>query len=305
MARSTRAHRFHDGNALLLGLVLGEERAEEAGLLLHIDVEVAVVELRGGGPAALAFDLLGFVGVQFLSDNCHRLVAVEEVRVSSVDIARLHAVTMLTKPSVISAAAKTYATKSETSFVVGFMAFLKKLTTTELKRSFRAGNRLNACWMDISKQCIMAYDRTAYNLLEELAENTDEFIIHKLAALQRRVLQPPDLLLHDDLERLRPDEQRRRRARRVVQNRPDVPILNLVEWIDRLDAVVEQLVEHETDTRTTRELVQRQVVGVTVDGRPELGAELGDDVEDDARRAGVAERAAERLQLGVEFLQLL
>ena len=94
MARSTRAHRFHDGNALLLGLVLGEERAEEAGLFLHIDVEVAVVKLRGGGPAAFAFDLLGLVGVQLLSDNCHRLVAVEEVRVSRVDVARLHAVTM-------------------------------------------------------------------------------------------------------------------------------------------------------------------------------------------------------------------
>ena len=159
--------------------------------------------------------------------------------------------------------------------------------------------------MGISKQCTMAYDRTAYDLLKELAEDTDELIIHKLAALQRRVLQPPNLLLHDNLERLCPDEQRRRRAGRVVQNRPDIPVLNLVEWIDRLDAVVEQLVEHKADTRTTRELVQRQVVGVTVDGRPELGAELGDDVEDDARRAGVAERAAERLQLGVELLQLL
>ena len=36
-------------------------------------------------------------------------------------------------------------TMSVTSLVVGFIAFLKKLTTTELKRSRRAGNRLNAC----------------------------------------------------------------------------------------------------------------------------------------------------------------
>jgi hypothetical protein len=39
----------------------------------------------------------------------------------------------------------TYATMSETSFVVGVMDFLKKLTTTALKRSRSAGYRLNAC----------------------------------------------------------------------------------------------------------------------------------------------------------------
>lgn len=41
----------------------------------------------------------------------------------------------------------TYATMSVTSFVVGFIAFLKKFTTTELKRSRSAGNRRKACYM--------------------------------------------------------------------------------------------------------------------------------------------------------------
>ena len=130
MARSTRAHRFHDGNAFLLGLVLGEEGAEEAGLLLHIDVEVAVVELRGGGPAAFAFDLLGLVGVQLLSDNCHRLVAVEEVGVCRVHVARLHAERngIRLDDSLSQTQIETYATRSLTSFVVGFIEVLIELT---------------------------------------------------------------------------------------------------------------------------------------------------------------------------------
>jgi hypothetical protein len=40
----------------------------------------------------------------------------------------------------------THATMSDTSFVVGLMDFLKKVTTTELKRSRRAGYLLNACY---------------------------------------------------------------------------------------------------------------------------------------------------------------
>lgn len=39
---------------------------------------------------------------------------------------------------------------SVTILVVGPIAVLKKLTTTELKRSFRAGYRLNACYSGIS-----------------------------------------------------------------------------------------------------------------------------------------------------------
>jgi hypothetical protein len=39
----------------------------------------------------------------------------------------------------------TYATISVTSLVVGTMAVLKKLMTTELNRSFSCGYRLNAC----------------------------------------------------------------------------------------------------------------------------------------------------------------
>lgn len=47
--------------------------------------------------------------------------------------------------SVLVAKLKTHATMSVTSLVVGFIEVLKKLMTTELKRSFKAGYRLNAC----------------------------------------------------------------------------------------------------------------------------------------------------------------
>ena len=62
--------------------------------------------------------------------------------------------------------------------------------------------------------------------------------------------------------------------RRVVQDGPDISIFDLIEWVDGLDAVVEQLMEHKADTCTTRQLVQREVARVTIDRCPELRAEL-------------------------------
>jgi hypothetical protein len=57
---------------------------------------------------------------------------------------------------------------------------------------------------------------------------------------------------------------------RVIQNGSDIPIFDLIERIDTLDTVIEQLVEDETYTGTTRQFVQRQVVGRTVDSGSEL-----------------------------------
>lgn len=76
--------------------------------------------------------------------------------------------------------------------------------------------------------------------------------------------------------------------RRVVQNRPDIPILNLVERIDTPNSVVEKLVEDETDTSSTRQLVEREVVGVSIDHRSEFRAELCDGRKDDASLIAVA-----------------
>ena len=48
-----------------------------------------------------------------------------------------------------------------------------------------------------------------YNLAKQLAEDTDKFIVYKLAALQRRIFQSLDLLLDDDFESSCANEQRR------------------------------------------------------------------------------------------------
>lgn len=49
-----------------------------------------------------------------------------------------------------------------------------------------------------------------YHFREELAKDTDEFVIHQLATLQARVFQTLDLLFDNDFESSRTNEQRRR-----------------------------------------------------------------------------------------------
>lgn len=63
----------------------------------------------------------------------------------------------------------------------------------------------------------------------------------------------------------------------VVQYCSDVPILDLIEGIDRLYTVVEQLMKDERYTGTSGQLVEREVVGVTVNYCPELIREIIDD----------------------------
>jgi hypothetical protein len=68
--------------------------------------------------------------------------------------------------------------------------------------------------------------------------------------------------------------------RRVVQDGADIGVLDLIVRVERLDPVGEEFVEDEADTRSSRKLVERQIARVTVNGSAELGAELGDDLED-------------------------
>ena len=97
----------------------------------------------------------------------------------------------------------------------------------------------------------------------------------------------------------------RRAHRRVVQNRPDITVLHLVERIDALHTVAVELVEHKADTSTAVQLVQRQVRGNAVDGIPELRRELGDDGQDDVACVTVGGGTTERGKLCVELLELL
>lgn len=111
-------------------------------------------------------------------------------------------------------------------------------------------------------------------------------------ALQTGIFQSLNLLLDDELESSGTDEQGRRRSRRVVQDSPDVRVLNVLERIHSLNAVGVQFVEHEADTSTTRQLSARELLVVTLQDRAVFVAELGDDVEDDVRtvaQEGVAQ----------------
>lgn len=94
-----------------------------------------------------------------------------------------------------------------TSLVVGFMEFLKKFTTTELKRSLRAGKRLNACCIRIYGQPVLCPITRTYNLLEQLSKDSDELIVYQLTAFQARFFESFDLLLDNDLEGLGTNKQ--------------------------------------------------------------------------------------------------
>ena len=91
----------------------------------------------------------------------------------------------------------------------------------------------------------------------------------------------------------------------VVQDRSDISIFHLIERVERLDAIVEQLMEHETDTCTTRKFIHAQVIDVAVDRASEVGREFGDNVEDNVGSRCVAVRPAKRHELCVVFGQLL
>jgi len=68
-----------------------------------------------------------------------------EIRMRRVDVASLHAIQFVSHDVDKGGSSCTYETISVTSFMVGLIACLKKLTTTPLKRSRRAGYRLKAC----------------------------------------------------------------------------------------------------------------------------------------------------------------
>jgi hypothetical protein len=63
-------------------------------------------------------------------------------------------------------------------------------------------------------------------------------------------------------------------------------------------------VKDETDTCSTGQLVDREVLRVSINHRSELGAKLGNGREDDASRVGLPHGASERLELCRVFGEL-
>jgi hypothetical protein len=107
----------------------------------------------------------------------------------------------------------TYATISVTSLVVGTMAVLKKLMTTELNRSFNCGYRLNACCgAELINFASVRKWSSTHNLGKELPENSDKFVVDKLATFNAGFFNAFDLLLHNDLKRRGTNKERRCRS---------------------------------------------------------------------------------------------
>lgn len=118
-------------------------------------------------------------------------------------------------------------------------------------------------------------------LVQELAEDPDQFIVDEGDTLQTGLFQPFDLLLDDEFKCRRSHEQSRRRTRRVVKYCADVNVLDLVERIHGLDTIGVEFVEDEADTGTSGQLHARQLLAVAVQNRTIFVAEFGNDVEDD------------------------
>jgi len=63
--------------------------------------------------------------------------------------------------------------------------------------------------------------------------------------------------------------------------------------------------EHEADSCSSTQLIQAQVVRITINRGAELGTEFRNDREHDIARVCVAHWSAESLEFGVVFLELL
>ena len=138
--------------------------------------------------------------------------------------------------------------------------------------------------------------------VQQLSEDAHQLVVDERDALQAGILEPLDLMLDDQLKGGGADKQGRRGAGRIVQDGPDVDVLDVVERIDGLDAVRIQLVEDEADASAARQLDARELLVVAFQRRPPLVAELGDDVEDDVG-AVPQHRVAQLAQFGGVLLK--
>jgi len=76
-------------------------------------------------------------------------------------------------------------------------------------------------------------------------------LVHELDAAQRRLLEPPDLPLHEQLERHFGDEQRGPRARGVADRRQNVPFRQPGQRLDRVQRLTESFVKDVTYASTS------------------------------------------------------
>ena len=139
-------------------------------------------------------------------------------------------------------------------------------------------------------------------LIEKLSKNAHQLVVHQRDTLETGIFESLDLLLDNHLERRGPHEQCRRGSRGIVEDSPDIDVLNLVKRIHRFDPIRVELMEHKADARSSGKLHTRQFLIIPVEHGPPLVTEFRDKVEDD-RRTVAEHRVAERIELGSVFLE--
>ena len=199
-------------------------------------------------------------------DNRHGAVPIQEIRVPRVDVAGLHGDEVLDE-------------------LVG-----------------RVHNFLEEGDDDLVEFLFQRWVAAEHLLGEEAGEDADEFVVDEADAFEGGFFEALDLLLDDQLEGRGADEERGAGAGAVVQDGPDVDVLDLVEGVDGFDAVGVELVEDKGDTRAAGEFDGGKLLVGAFEHGAVLVAELGDDVEDDV--AAVAEHAVAELgELGGVLLE--
>ena len=90
--------------------------------------------------------------------------------------------------------------------------------------------------------------------------------------------------------------------RRIVHSNPDVSILNLIKGVDVLNTITEQLMEHKANPSSSTELIQTQIIRISVNERTKFSGEFGDDGDDHIACVAITHGAAEGGELCVVFL---
>lgn len=195
---------LHGGHFLFI--LAGEETAEEPTVIAAVHVQARRVTPRWDGGrrerfTSLRVHLDRFGGIVFFVDNGHGAVTVEEVRVASVDVTGFHG-------NEISNEFVRWVHCSLVEVDDDGVEFLLQLRVSSEER-----------------------------LVEELTQDADEFIIDETDAFQAWFFEALNLLLNDDFECCCANKEGRRGARRVVEDRADVDVFDLVEGVDGFDAV--------------------------------------------------------------------
>lgn len=115
----------------------------------------------------------------------------------------------------------------------------------------------------------------------DLVQHPAQLLVHQVGALQRRQLQPGDLLPDEQQEGALGHEQARPDAVRVLDRRPDVLVGQDVEGVQLLHGPPEGLVEHVGDPGASEELPRGEFEAPAVQHVLVRGGELGDEGQDE------------------------